>query len=155
MSEKPPKAKVGGRKPTRARGGKLTPRHGNGAGQGDGWGGPAKGKGSDVEDIRIPGASAEKRALSATKREREAAIAEEMRAKLLKLARSAEREETQLAAASKLLDRIEGQPIARQISATVDDVSNLSDDEIRERLARLGRGGTPSRRGAASTPKPH
>ena len=62
----------------------------------------------------------------------------EMREKLLKLARDAERQETQLSAANSLLNRIEGQPIVRQVTAKVDDVSDLDDRELLAELARYG-----------------
>ena len=41
-------------------------------------------------------------------------------------------------AADKWLDRDEGKPVQTNINANVDDVSKLSDDELRAELARLG-----------------
>ena len=61
-----------------------------------------------------------------------------MRLLILDLAKNAEREETKLNAAKAYLDRVEGQPIARQVTATVDDVSSLDDRELLGELARLG-----------------
>lgn len=65
--------------------------------------------------------------------------AEEAEDKLYELFTSAERQETQLAAAKEYLNRVEGMPIARNINANVDDISRLSDAELDARLADLAR----------------
>jgi hypothetical protein len=45
---------------------------------------------------------------------------------------------TRIQAAAKLHAIYEGQPIARQVSTTVDDVSALNDLELTAELARIG-----------------
>lgn len=123
--------------PTRAHAKKAT------ISAGDGWGGPAKGAGK-TDPIApasklTPGCSREKRALTLTKREiREARVAA-LEDRLFHLALKAEREETQVSAAARLHAIYEGQPMARQLTLQVDDVSQLSDHEIRAELARIGR----------------
>jgi hypothetical protein len=116
-------------------------RWGNGAGAGDGWGGPARGastaKPRANASALIPGQPPGKRAITEVRRQSEAEIAAEMREKILHLARYAEREETQLAAACKLLDRIEGLPVVRTIMAKDDELSRMTDEEIRAELERL------------------
>lgn len=94
-------------------------RRGNGAGKGAGWGGPAKGAGTRFakgEAQPLQGKSNTAPVVS----QREARIAA-LKDKLFALATDAAREETQLAAAVAYLNREEGLPVARQISATVDD----------------------------------
>ena len=116
-------------------------RWGNGAGAGDAWGGPAQGPSAALPRAGalslIPGQPAEKRAIAAAKRQSEAETAAEMRDKLLELARHGEREETQLAAASKLLDRIEGLPVARTITSVADDLARMTDEELRAEIERV------------------
>ena len=116
-------------------------RWGNGAGAGEGWGGPARGAGAASPRAGalslIPGQPAEKRAIGAAKRQSEAETAAELREILLQLARHAEREETQLTAACKLLDRIEGLPIARTVNAADDAIARMSDNELKAELERL------------------
>ena len=116
-------------------------RRGNGTGAGDGWGGPAKGSStaaprSNVTSL-IPGQPSKKRAISAIRRHTAAEIAEELRGTILHIARHGEREETRLAAACKLLDRIEGLPVARTINAEDDAVARMSEDELRAEIERL------------------
>lgn len=110
-------------------------RRGNGPGKGEGWGGPAQGEGHTF----APGDPlAGKRLEPDAKAEREARIAK-LRDHLFWLATNADRQETQLAAANAYLDREEGKPIARTVTATVDDVSKLSDLELTAELARTER----------------
>ena len=113
-------------------------RRGNGAGKGDGWGGPARG--ASASRI-LPGDPTGVQALS---RDPDIASKREDRLQLLRdhmfhLALNAAREETQLAAASAYLDREEGKPIARTVTAAVDDVSQLSDLELAAEIARIDR----------------
>lgn len=127
--------------PSRARGNPKV-GYGNGVGQGDGWGGPAKGadparKPKSTAAALVPGCDTAKRQDAAVRRERKDIVSEEMFAKLVHLARHAEREETQLAAASKLLDRIEGLPVARQIITDETDISRMTDEELHVEIARL------------------
>jgi hypothetical protein len=76
--------------------------------------------------------------MAQVRREDEEAAAQEMRQKILNLARTAQREETQLSAATAYLNRVEGQPIARTLAAKVDDISSLDDRELLSELARFG-----------------
>ena len=117
-------------------------RWGNGAGKGDGWGGPATGAGSVVplgpkpEKLLRGPPTREQRAAKAYRDMADAQIASEARETLLAIMRTAEREETQLAAACKLLDRIEGLPVARVTTTPADDLSKLSDAELQAALDR-------------------
>ena len=137
-----------------------TTRYGNG-GHGQGWGGPAKGAGRPIPlkawDSRsetrqtIPGGRGDEVKMK-TRAERRAIRqerAEALEDHLYKLALSAEREETQVTAAARLHAIYEGQPVARNITATVDDIGQLSDDDLRDELARLGGTRTEAPEGAA------
>jgi hypothetical protein len=110
---------------------------GHGAGKGEGWGGPAKGAGTrfvagEVQPLQGKGGTAP----VVEKREDRLAL---LRDHIWNLALTAQREETQLAAATAYLDREEGKPIARTVTATVDDVSQLSDLELAAEIARIDR----------------
>lgn len=113
-------------------------RVGNGAGKGDGWGGPAQGestsriKPGDPDGIQ---ARASDPVVLADK-EAKAALLEDH---LFSLAFNAERQETQVSASNAWLDRVKGKPIARTVTTTVDDVSQLSDLELTAEIARLDR----------------
>ena len=113
---------------------------GNGAGKGDGWGGPAKGA-SVAEDRLLPSywAGGTTSAAGDAKRARDAARSEAAQDKLYELTMGAKREETQLSAAVALLNRIDGMPIARNLNANVDDLAALSDDALRAERERLDR----------------
>jgi hypothetical protein len=97
------------------------PRRGNGAG----WGGPAKGASTSRfgrGDDKLP---MQGKAWTAdVVREREARLAA-LKDKIFDLANTAEREETQLAAAVAYLNREEGLPVARQLTATTDEARLL------------------------------
>lgn len=117
---------------------------GNGAGKGDGWGGPAAGEGSQETAAPPfePGNTANtgeevtnKRLKTLVSRAQRTAAIEE---RLFELAMTAEREETQVQAGTKLHAIYNGQPVARNVNTTVDDVSQLSDDAIRSELERAG-----------------
>jgi hypothetical protein len=114
-------------------------------GCGQGWGGPAKGASAsrivpgDPEGIQTM--SNDPRVL-AKGRERLGVL----RDKIFELALSAEREETQLAAANSYLNREEGTPVQRVVTASVTDPSQLTDDE----LAAIDASG---RRGALAAPE--
>lgn len=143
------KPRVGGRKRP---GGRTAAAKGNGAGepgQGDGWGGPAKGAGAGPEAL-IPGQPEEKAALTAENVRGRVERVSALEDKLFTLAMTAEREETQISAAAKLHAIYEGQPVARQISAQVDDIERLNDAELRDELARLSRAGTEAKAGTAA-----
>jgi hypothetical protein len=124
---------------TRAHGrkGNSTTRYGDWVSAGDGWGGPAKGLGSPVKDIRAHGPRAP-RLKSALRKEERAHRARVLEDELFRLSQEAEREETRVSAAAKLHAIYEGQPIGRQITYSTDDLGELSDDQIAEELAKLG-----------------
>jgi hypothetical protein len=110
---------------------------GKGPGKGDGWGGPAKGAGTRFVKGQVQDGQGQGRtAPYVEKREDRLAM---LRDHIWNLAMTAQREETQLAAANAYLDREEGKPIARTVTATVDDVSQLSDLELAAEIARLDR----------------
>jgi hypothetical protein len=98
-------------------------RRGNGAGKGDGWGGPPKGEGTryvkgEVQPLQGKGNTAE----VVAKREARLARMEDV---IFDLAENAQREETQLAAAIAFRNQILGLPIARSINANVDDPAKV------------------------------
>ncbi len=128
-------------KPIRARKIPATRKPSAGRGQGPGWGGPASGS---VRHANAPFASGNHVAtfVRMDRAERKAlreARAEHMEDVLYRLATSAEREETQVSAASKLHAIYEGQPVARNLNASVDDVGSMNDRAILDELARLSR----------------
>ena len=90
-----------------------TTRRGNGAGKGDGWGGPAKGASTrrirpgDPDGIQAMSTDAEVKAKAARRLAR-------VKARIFRLAMRAEREETQLSACIAFANREEGTPIQRQ-----------------------------------------
>ena len=106
--------------------------------KGKGWGGPAKGasasriKPGDPDGIAAMGNDPDMRARNAERNAR-------LKDHLFNLAISAENEHAQIAAAQAWLDRDEGKPISRSVTATVDDVSQLSDLELAAEIARLKR----------------
>lgn len=98
-------------------------RRGNGAGKGDGWGGPAKGEGTryvkgEVQPLQGKGSTA------AVKARRDERLAR-MEDVIFSLAENAQREETQLAAAIAFRNQILGLPIQRSINANVDDPAKV------------------------------
>lgn len=84
-------------------------RRGNGAGKGDGWGGPAKGPGNHG-----PSAGYIKPELLEAIQADKARRLEILKDHILSLALTAERQETQLQAAIAYCNREEGTPVARQ-----------------------------------------
>lgn len=141
-------------------------RVGNGAGHGPGHGGPAKGagRGGDAKPFTAdsptrewyPGGKGDpmKMAARADRREIRRQRVEEIEDHLYDLALNAERQETQVLAATRLHAIYEGQPVARQITANVDDVSRLNDDDLRNELARLGGAATGAASGDAAARVP-
>jgi hypothetical protein len=100
-------------------------RRGNGVGKGDGWGGPAKGPGHRfVKGEVIEGQGKAHTAPYVAAREERLAM---LKDRIFRLALEAQREETQLAAATAYLNREEGMPVARQITAdaTVEQVLRI------------------------------
>ncbi len=108
-----------------------TTRRGNGAG----WGGPARGastsriKPGDPDGIQTMSNDAEVKARAAQR-------VEALKDHLFGLATKAERQETQLAAAVAYLNRVEGMPIARTVTATVADPNSLTDADLAAIIAR-------------------
>lgn len=116
--------------------------HNKGSGipaSGPGWGGPANGasasriKPGDPDGItrlaRDPAHMSAKDAL-----------AEEMTAIIVDVARDETvPPQTRVIAADKVLDRVQGKPIARTVTTTVDDISQLTDIELAAEAARLAR----------------
>ena len=106
--------------------------------KGKGWGGPAKGasasriKPGDPDGIQAMANDADIKARNAERNER-------LKDHLYTLATTAQNEHAQIAAAQAWLDRDEGKPISRSVTATVDDVSQLSDLELAAEIARLKR----------------
>lgn len=119
-------------------------RYGNGAG----WGGPAKGAGKparafDADDAAAvrPAAGPGRGHISETTAAKQAVAAEraeQMRAVLAEIAVAGRSEMARVQAAQALLNRIEGMPVQANLNVNTDDVSRLSDDELRAELARLG-----------------
>ena len=108
-----------------------TTRRGNGAG----WGGPAKGastsriKPGDPDGIQAMSNDADVKARAQQR-------IEALKDHLFSLATGAQREETQLAAAVAYLNREQGMPIARTVTATVADPNSLTDADLAAIIAR-------------------
>ena len=88
------------------------------------------------------------------RRARDAARSEVAQEKLFSLVTAADRQETQLAAAVALLNRIDGMPIARNLNANVDALSRLSDAELQAERERLGRAMREVREGRVAPDMP-
>lgn len=120
---------------------------GKGAGQGDGWGGPAKGASKSRilpgDPDGIQPMSNDPR-IAARGKERLGVL----RDKIFELALTAEREETQLAAANAYLNREEGTPVQRVVTASVTDPSLLTDAELAAIAAAGSRGALAAPEGA-------
>ncbi len=122
-------------------------RRGNGVGVGQGWGGSPKGAGTGKRPAykageRMEGQGAGRGNFSLAGEERRARDerhAELMKERMFTLALGAEREETQLSASVAYLNRLEGTPLTRTLNASIDDLSSLSDDDLRAEIERLDR----------------
>lgn len=107
---------------------------GNGAGKGDGWGGPAKGAGGppikpgDPEGIQ-------RMSNDPAVKARQAARLERVKRKIYRLAMKAAREETQLAACIAFANREEGMPVAR--------VDANTKGSLTVEIVRFGEGSAP------------
>jgi hypothetical protein len=135
----------------------------NGSGQGDGWGGPPRGTGNGNQRGIF---NSENARAAATKKitNQEAGVmskadirrqrTEELENLLYDLAHNAEREETKVSAAVKLHAIYNGQPVARNLNMQADDISQLSDDELRAELARAGGEATAAGQGIEATGMP-
>jgi len=121
--------------------GNRTPgsRVGNGAGKGDGWGGQPRGY-SRVRFIEGNTAATDcagdtRKAKQALREQRTEALEDQLYA----LAFEAERQETQVQAASRLHAIYNGMPVQATITHTTDDLGSMSDADLRDELARLAR----------------
>lgn len=96
---------------------------------GDSWGGPAKGASTSRILPGDPDAiqKLSNNPLVLAGREQRLRL---LRDKIFTLALTAEREETQLAAANSYLNREEGTPVQRVVTASVTDPSQLTDAEL-------------------------
>jgi len=124
-------------------------------GNGDGWGGPAKGAGAsrapkpftaDSETrVTHPTADGTMPPLSdrkALRRQR----TEQLEEILHSIALKSDRDETRVSAAVRLHAIYNGQPVARNLNINVDDIANLSDDELRAELeGTSGAAGSPAK----------
>lgn len=119
-----------------------TTRHGNGGGGKAGWGGPAKGPGngnprkSFDENTPRPGRGHFSIAGEA-RVDRESRHMEEMKEILYDAAHDAENETNRLLAAEKLMNRIEGMPIHKVLSAATDPTSMMNLPALQEEEQRL------------------
>lgn len=125
----------------------------SGPGVGDGWGGPPRGAGngnqrrnfnSETAKSAVAKQSSDRKTGVMSKADIRRQRTEQLEDLLFTLATSAEREETQVSAATKLHAIYNGQPVARNLNVQADDISQLTDDELRAELARAG--------GASSAP---
>jgi hypothetical protein len=119
----------------------------SGPGLGDSWGGPARGAGngnkrrgfdSETAKAAVAKQISDRRAGVMSRADIRRQRTEQLEDLLFSLATSAEREETQVSAATKLHAIYNGQPVARNLNVQADDISQLSDDELRAELARAG-----------------
>lgn len=106
-------------------------------GNGAGWGGGKKGEGTKA---RFHAGDEHRGAHNAENVQAAIADREEVLALYTEIVRDkGETASNRINAGDKLLDRIEGKAIAREIVANVDDVTSLSDAELHAELARLER----------------
>lgn len=111
-------------------------------GNGAGWGGPARGAGSSSESLPLIGRERELPTVEAqmTGRQRAEQRAEELRELLYGIATDVEQPGmVRVSAADKLLDRLEGKPVATNVNITRNDFSSMSDAELASELARMER----------------
>ena len=127
---KPPKtSRAGGlkRPPT------AGTRHGNGDHYGPGWGGPAKGPGSEKEPkLDGPGPGRGHYSKEGEGRlERQARHAEEMRQLYYDFASAPDKPDViRITAATHLLNRVEGLPVQKIVTAESDPISIMPDDQL-------------------------
>lgn len=117
-----------------------TPAAGN-LPQGAGWGGPAKGfvnkPPKAFSSTHQPESRVSKLPEGVTRaqlKEQRTKIIEDM---LFEIATESDNAPLRMNAGAKLHAIYNGMPIARQVSTTVDDVSKMSDEELRAELSRL------------------
>lgn len=90
--------------------------------QGAGWGGPAKGAGKDLSN---PEQNGLKFCNDPVRRADKQAMADRMLEILVDIAENSKIDMARLSAADKVLDRVEGKAVQRQITATVDEPEQL------------------------------
>jgi hypothetical protein len=127
---------------------------------GEGWGGTAKGGGDrpaaaftpdTPTRIGIAGPASPERVRDRAEAARiRAERTQQLEDHLFRLATSAEQEITQVQASRHLHAIYNGQPVARNVNLNVDDVSQLTDDELRAELARAS--GAAANSGEGATP---
>lgn len=132
-------------------------RRGNGCGKGQGWGGPAKGAGSDAPSFsdslenRIGGVEPFDEQVRQSAAEREVMRkeqAEELKDELYRIGKHGLRESDRVPAITAFLNRVEGMPIARNVNLNT-EMSNLTDEQLVEERARLAAQLDPGFGGAA------
>lgn len=111
-------------------------------GNGSGWGGPERGAGSSRASLPLFGRerdqpTTEAKVIGKQEEERRKAEAREFYYSVMKC--QTEPTMTRLFAADKLLDRLEGKPVATNVNVNAGDVSSLSDAELAAELARAER----------------
>lgn len=117
----------------------ATTRYGNGVGQGDSWGGPAKGPGRGSPALLIPGLSHAKPESAEARRQTKVERAKALEDQLFYLSMNADREETKVAACVKLHAIYMGQPMQKTVNVQEDDLSRYTDEELADMIADLDR----------------
>jgi len=103
---------------------------------GPGWGGDKKGSGNHKAGPGRPRKGSERQKEIYA---RKVASREDLYLMLTQLAEEAEWETTRLHAINALLNRIEGQPVAKNLNVAFGHVANMTDEELDEELRRLDR----------------
>lgn len=105
-----------------------------------GWGGEAKGCGNGKKRHDFGGKAGPGRGHYSIEGEARVARherhAEEMREILYEVAHTAEQPSLQIQAADKLLNRIEGLPVAKVVTAETDPYSRMSEEEVAAEIER-------------------
>ena len=114
------------------------------SGNGEGWGGPARGAHEAkpaYQFERTPGPGRGHFTIAGEQRhEREARIAEEMRELLYGFATDNEREDNiRLQASTKLMDRIEGLPVQKLVTQQADALTRMTDEQLSDAAAETER----------------
>jgi len=110
-------------------------------GKGMGWGGPAKGGGGNKKapfnGSKTAGPGRGKFSLEGEERAaRNTRHAEEMRSLYYEFALDPNKDDgTRLSAATHLLNRLEGSPVAKILTGPTDELANLTDEQLAAELA--------------------
>jgi hypothetical protein len=94
---------------------------------GDGWGGPPKGAGKPIK----PGERLVARPIEVRQE-----LEQEMLDRMVTIARTSPNDFAATNAADKVLDRLQGKPVQRTVTATLDDLARMTDEELDADLAR-------------------